>query len=367
MKKKWKRIIVGTAVLAILGMIVSQSLQPLRLELLEMKKREIAQTFTEEGLVRAEKETPVYTQYGGKVLRIPVEEGDQVKAGDLLATFDSQELLSQLQSLQAQRRSIEAQKDLQELNLDLEAKKLLWEAGAISQKEFEDAKNSIDSGYYPALIAAVNAQIDQLDYQIAQCNAVAPVSGEAAEIQIKEGMVVSPSAPLLTIFSGDAYRVEVYVLADDASRLQPQAEVRLIQESPAGDIVFPGTVEQIAPAAVEKVSALGLSEQRLKVIITPQSPPDLLLRPGYELEVEFTPDKQENQLVVPKTAVFSYQDGDAVWVVRKGKASVQPIGKGFENVTEIAVTEGLRERDLVVLDPQAEGLKEGKTIKPLTD
>ena len=63
---------------------------------------------------------------------------------------------------------------------------------------------------------------------------------------------------------------------------------------------------------------------------------------------------------MPKTAVFPYNDGDALWVVRRGKLQIQPIKKGFENDTEIAVTEGLKEGDLVVLDPQAEGLKEGK-------
>lgn len=109
-------------------------------------------------------------------------------------------------------------------------------------------------------------------------------------------------------------------------------------------------MKQIAPSAAEKTSALGLVEQRLKVTITPQSPSDLLLRPSYTLEVEFTLDKQENQLVLPKTAVFSTKMEMRYGLYAKEKRLSSP--SGFKNDTEIAVTEGLQE---------------GKTIKPLAD
>ena len=63
-----------------------------------------------------------------------------------------------------------------------------------------------------------------------------------------------------------------------------------------------------------------------------------------------------------KRLLFPYGEGDALWVVRNGKAEVQAVETGFENDREVVITEGLQEGDLVVLNPQLEGLKEGKKI-----
>jgi len=280
-----------------------------------------------------------------------------------LVTFDNQEILYQIQGLQGQMRSIEAQKDLQELTVDIETMKLLYEAGALSQKEFEDAQNTLNSDYYPALISAVRAQINQLNYQITQKNSSSPVAGTVANLTIKEGMVVPPGSPLMTIFSGGAYVIEAYVLTQDATSVKPGMTVDLIQDNKSGDVLFSGTVDLIAPSAVEKVSSLGLIEQRLKVTIVPQLSPDLVLKPGYAVNVDFTIDKQESQLVVPKTVLFPFNDGDALWLVKDGKAVIQPVKKGFENDRDVAIMEGLVEGDLVILNPKMTGLAEGKRIK----
>jgi len=363
MKKKWKIILGAILSVCLIAVLALQYTKPLEAELLTLQRQDLAKTFKEEGRVKAQNETQVYTQYGGKVLKVPVKEGDIVKAGDLLTTFDHQALNYQIQNLQAQLRSIEAQKDLQVLTIDLEAKKLLYEAGAISQKEFEEAKNTIDSDYYPALLSAVRSQINQLYYQVNLHNVVSPISGTVAEIQVKEGMVVPPASPLLTVFNGDFVEVETFVLTEDASRIYAKMPVDLIQDNRTGDIVFPGTVERIAPSAVEKISTLGLVEQRLSVTISPQIPKDLLLKPGYALDVAFTLDKQEDQLAVPKTVLFPYQDGDAVWVVIEDKAEIRPIKKGFETDKYVAISEGLSEGDYIILNPKLAGLKEGKTIR----
>lgn len=363
MKKKWKIILGVFALVAIVGMIAFQSTRPLEADLLTVKKENIAKTFKEEGIVKAEKESHVYSVYGGKITGISVKEGDKVKQGDLLVSFDNQELNYQIQSLQGQMSSIEAQKDLQELTIDLETKKLLYEAGVLSQKEYEEAENTVNSDYYPALIAVVKAQINQLQYQISQRNAFSPTAGTVANLEIKEGMVVTPGAPLMSVISGNSFNIEVFVLTEDASRIQPKMPVNLIQNNKSGNIEFPGVVERIAPSAVEKLSTLGLVEQRLKLTVLPQIPEGLVLKPGYALDVEFTLDKAENQLVVPKTVLFPYENGDALWVVQDGKAMIRPVKKGFENDRNVAISEGLQENDLVILNPKLEGLKEGKKVK----
>ncbi|NLP43098.1 MAG: efflux RND transporter periplasmic adaptor subunit [Peptococcaceae bacterium] len=365
MKKKWRLILGILLALIIIGVMVAEALKPLEAELLTVERGSIAKTFQEKGLVQAAQETKVYTPYGGKVTRLNIQEGDQVEAGTLLLTFDSQELSYQIQNLKAQIRSIEAQKDLQELTIDLETMKLLYEAGIITQKEYEEAENTLNSDYYPALISGLKAQIDQINYQIAQGRVVSPLNGTVAELNIEQGMVVAPGTPLMTILSDSGYKVECHVLTEDAPSIQTGMEVTLIQDNRSGDRVFSGAVEKIAAKAEESLSALGLIEQRLKITIVPTIPEDVDLKPGYALDVVFTIDKQDDQLIVPKTTLFPYNDGYAVWVVRDGKAEIQPVQKGMENERDTAIVEGLQEGDLVILNPKLEGLKEGQSIKPL--
>jgi HlyD family secretion protein len=344
-------------------MIAFQSTRPLEADLLTVQRNSIAKTFKEEGIVKAEKESHVYSTYGGKITAISVREGDKIQKGDLLVSFDNRELDYQIQSLQGQIRSIEAQKDLQELTIDLDTKKLLYDAGIITQKEYEEAENTIKSDYYPALISVIRAQISQLQYQVSQRNAYSPATGTVTNLDIKEGMVVTPGAPLLSVISGNNHLIEAYVLTEDASRIQVKMPVTLVQNNKSGNVQFSGTVERIAPSAVEKLSTLGLVEQRLKLTIAPQVPEDLMLKPGYALDVEFTLDKAENQLVVPKTVLFPYENGDALWVVEDGKAVIRPVKTGFENDRNVAIDEGLQEGDLIVLNPKLEGLKENQKIR----
>ena len=412
MKKKWKWILGAVIALIILGTAGAQGFRPLKLELLKMKKKNIAQTFTEEGLVASEAEYPLSTVSGGKIVQIPVTEGQKVEKGALLVEIDSRELALQADQLRAQLKSVtgeeaktlkdsyaaelaKQQSALEQAKRNKEAARknfdrisTLYEAGTVSsvdyenaQKELQDAENTASAEtaalnallarnnpgggavqYYAGMKEALEAQIESLAYQIDQCTIEAPSPGTVARISVKEGETAVPGAQVMTLLQKGLFKIEVFVLTEDVDELRPGMEVTIIQDKLDKDITFTGTVSAIAPSAVEKTSALGLEEQRVKVTVLPAVPQGLTLRPGYALDVKFKIAEEKDRLVVPKTAVFPYENGDAVWVVRKGKASIQPITKGFENDTEIAAVKGLREGDLVVLDPQAEGLKEGKRV-----
>ena len=412
MKKKWKWIAGAVIALAILGTVVSQGFQSLQLELLEIKKTSIAKTFIEEGLVASDSEYPVSTVTGGKVIRIPVTEGQAVKKGTLLIQFDATELGFQAEQLEAQLKSIageeakvlkdsypaevtkqeaaleQAKRNRESAHKNFDRINSLYEASTVSKVEFEKAQEALQdaqstvtieaaalealkaqhqpgggtSQYYAGLKASLEAQLDSIEYQMDQCTLEAPSDGTVAQLSVKEGETVAPNSHVMKLLKKGLFKVEVFVLTEDVDSLRPGMEVTLIQDKLDEDITFSGIVSGIAPSAVEKTSALGLEEQRVKVTVLPEVPENLVLRPGYALDVKFKTAEENNQLVIPKTAVFSYKDGEAVWVVRKGKALIQPITKGFENDTEVAVTKGLKEGDFIILDPQAEGLKEGKRI-----
>jgi len=364
MKTKAKLVVGLVLVLAaVIGYFTFGPQQSLEAELLQVQPGTITQTFTEEGRVVAEQETPIFTVTGGKIIELPVENGQNVQKGDLLLSFDTTELNLQLQQIQGQLKSIQGQRDLELSQIDLDKMRQLYEIGAISQKEYETAVNTVNSSVYTGQIEALQAQIDTLQYKINDSIIYAPANGTVAQLQVKEGMYIPPGTPLMTVFQNDHYLVEVDVLTEDAVDIQPGMKVQLIQDNQKEDITFVGQVKKVAPMAEEKMSSLGLTEQRLKVTIDPAIPAGLHLKPGFALDVEFTLNEQKNVLVVPKTALFPYEDGEALWVVEKNIAQIRPVKTGFENKQDIVITEGLKAGDTILLDPQLEGLKEGVTIK----
>lgn len=210
---------------------------------------------------------------------------------------------------------------------------------------------------------SLNAQAASVQYKIDESSIHAPVQGIVAGLDVQEGMVVVPGQRIMTIVPRGEYLIKVYVLTEDAAKIKPGMEVELVLDNKEKEIVFPGRVEELAPSAIEKTSALGLIEQRIKVTVRAAFPPELDLRPGYALDVHFTTQKQLNKLVVPKTAVFPYEGGDAVWVARENRARIQPVSLGLENDREVAIEEGLQPGELIILNPQLEGLAAGKKIR----
>lgn len=365
MKKKWK-LIVGLFVACIVVLsIVFQYTRGIDAKTMEMAPRTFAKAFEEEGIVVAAAEYKVHAAYGGKILSLPAAEGQAVEAGELLVSFDESELNFQTAQLEAQIKSLTAQYELEKSQVSLEDLRKLYEAGAISRKEYEDAANRVNSEYYPGQIEALKAQLELLRYQAGESKITAPAAGTVANLEVKPGMVAQPGQYLLTLLPEGDYGVEVYVLTEDAAVISSGMQVELIQNNKEQDIVFPGEVEKIAPAAVEKTSALGLIEQRLKITVSPQIPAGLTLKPGYALDVSFTTQTRENALIVPKTALFPYASGDALWALADGKAVIRPVRTGVENDREVIIEEGLAAGEKIILNPQLEGLKEGVKVNSI--
>lgn len=413
MESHLKWIIGAILALGIGGYFVYNSTKPLEAELLEVKAQTISQSFKEEGLVTAAVERPVYSVINGKIINIPVKEGQQVNKGDLLVQIESKDLESQLSQLKAQLESINgqekqakrtpyvAQEKQQQLMMDetkrqieLEKQnynriKTLYDSGAVSKKELDDAQNRVEQlennllqqeqalklieeqskplagtdQYFKGLKESLTEQIDHLKYLISNNRIVAPISGIVNELPVREGAMVTAQTPLMTLTSNDELRVEVFLLTEDVISVEEGMTVTLIQKRKNGDLEFPGVVTAIAPAAEEKISALGLTEHKVKVTVAPEANKAPELRPGYALDVKFTTLEQENKLAVPKVVLFPYDDGDALWLVKDGKVTIQKVEKGMETDELVVIEKGLKAGDLVVKNPQLEGIKEGKEVK----
>lgn len=363
MKKQWKIGLGAVIILVLVFLGWREMTKGLAAAVLEVRLREIVRSFEEEGVVAAAETADVYTESGGKIIFLPVREGDAVRSGDLLVRFDTREQTYLLAQLEGEMRSLQAAYAQARSAVDLDKIQALLAAGAISEQEYEEAVKTVDSDYYPGQIASLQARIDAVRHELAAAAVTAPRSGIVASLAVREGMVVPPGSPLLLLYRDGAYQIEADLLAEDVARVQPGMPVGLrFGGGEEKAVVFTGVVDAVAPTAADKISALGLAEKRVRVTILPRVPAELTLRPGYALDVTFTPERQAEVLAVPKTAVFPYGGGSAVWTVAGGKAQLRPVVTGFDNKRDVVIEEGLEPGDLVIVDPPVKGLKEGAKI-----
>ncbi len=412
MKTKWKVIIGVLAVIAIAGVALYSTLRPLQADTETVSLRDLTRSFTEEGTVVPREEYALHSLSTGEVINLFVEEGDRVAAGDLLVQLDVSELDYQIRQLRAQLRSLqgeeagvytepyEASVSSQELQITLAEQNLetaethyqrmeaLYQSGAVSAREFEEASEMLDAAetnlqlqqealnllfqshspaagtqdFYQGRAEALRAQIDLMEYQKEKGKLYAPLSGTIAEVNVKSGQPASPGLPLMKIFSADDYEVSVDILSEDVLHVSEGMEVELIQNRQGQEFVFRGIVSRIAPTAVETVSVLGLEEQRVKITIQPKDPGEALLFPGIRLDARFVTDHFEGVIALRKTLVFPYEDGDAVWVVEDGRAQVRPVVTGPETDREVIIESGLQEGDVLILNPQLDGLDKGTRV-----
>jgi len=413
-KPKRKYVIMGGLALLILIYVAITNTMPLSVNVIAMQPKDFTKGFTEEGEVMASQEWSIFNSVEGKLESIKVQNGDSVTKGQVLFEMSTSDLNYQLEGLKAQILSLEGQrlqtykstndaqvgqqqliiqqadKDAQTEELNLTRMKALYNAGTISLVQYEEAQKTLEKAksvleqqrlglqsiyeqnkapqgtdlYYSNQKRALQLQINQLEEKISKAKVVAIQDGMIKDITLKAGNVIPQGQQIMTVFTNDGYKLESYVLASDALDIKVGSSVQLIQGTSTGNQLFDGKVEAVAISAIERISPLGLKENRVKVtILLAQSSPVVVI--GSTVDVKFTTVEVPAQLMIPKTALFPYQEGDAVWMIREGKAKIQPVKKSQENDSQVIIEQGLAKDDLIIQDPNIKALKEGKRIKAL--
>ncbi|WP_019851447.1 efflux RND transporter periplasmic adaptor subunit [Desulfitobacterium sp. PCE1] len=410
--RKKKVIIFGMIAVLVLASVLASSLKPLKGTVFTLEPKEFVRGFTEEGQVLAAKEFPLYNSVDGKITAIHVHNGDSVAKGQVLLELDTTDLVYQLDALKAQLKSVEgqhlqttsnprdalvqqqkllieqAERDALVLEQNYTRMKTLYEAGAISLTQYEEAqlqakkaqnfleqqKTALDLIYeqqslpgteqiYAGQKDALQAQISQLENKIEKAKVVAPEDGFIRDCHLKEGEFAATGQLLLNVFADRGYKVESYILAKEAPSIKTGDPVEIIQDTNSGNQILAGDIESVEPSAVERISPLGLKENRVKVTVFLHSETAVII--GSTVDLKFITHREEAQIMIPKTALFPYEGGEAVWVVREGKAQIQAVVKGMENDRDVIILEGLASGDQILLDTDLVGLKEGKKIKAL--
>ena len=328
----------------------------------------------------------------GRVPRAALRAGDPVKAGQTLAVITPniaplldprarQELEERLGAAQAAVEEATALQErakvlLERARTDLDRTTQLRERGVTTPQQFERDTFIFQSTERDAAAAQLRRHVAEHALEqsraalrlsgenegVERFSVTSPIDGKILKVVQESEAMVPLGAPLLEL--GDPVDLEVIVdvLTTDAALVREGAKVLL--ERWGGPSALQGRVRRIEPSGFTKVSALGVEEQRVWIIIDITSPREawLYLSDGYRAEVQITTDEIDKATVVPIGALFRRGDTWQAFVVERGHARLRDVKIARRSGRLAAISEGLRPGDTVVLYPPA-SLREGSSIR----
>jgi HlyD family secretion protein len=262
-----------------------------------------------------------------------------------------------------------AQAELDFAHREFDRARELIQKSMISQHDLDEAER----GYRTRRAALLTAQadLDRNAYQLeraraqlisptelrrsaADCACIAlrsPVNGQILQLLQQSEAVVAASTPLVEV--GDSRDLEIAVDLLSADAVKVEAGQRVIIERWGGPAALEGRVRLVEPFGFTKVSALGIEEQRVNVIIDLVSPRDewARLAHGFQVNVRIVLTEQPDALKVPLTALFRDGGEWAVFVLSGGRAESRHVSLGERNGVDAAIAGGLAEGERVVLHP----------------
>src|SRR6266478_3065294 len=314
-------------------------------------------------IVTRHKYITIGTKILGQIVAEPIEEGQHIKAGDVLARIDDRDY-------QAQLRQAIAMRDVAKANLYLlQAKanraRYLIKTGALSTDDFETAITAADVAQ--AQLARDEAAVDYAKFNVNQCIIRSPINGIVLKKYRELGDTIN--------FGG---QIQAGGGATDIAQLADTADMRAEVDINEADIAKVGIgspvvvaldayPDQQFDAAVVKVYPAADRQKGTVKIEVQIARPDLqIIKPEMSAKVSFLVPKMKNgdepRLTVPKSAIHTEGTESYVWIVRDGMAKRATIVRGREIETGVEVTQGVKDGDIVIVAAVV-ALKDGLRVR----
>jgi membrane fusion protein (multidrug efflux system) len=289
------------------------------------------------GTLTAVNGTDISAEIGGMVTEIRFQSGQNVKQGDVLVTLDSS-------IEQAQLKNDMAELNLAQINYD--RSQTLLKKSVLSQSEFDTISAKLDE-------AKSSAEVTQA--RINQKNIKAPFAGKIGISLINLGQYVSAGTPMVTLQALDPLYVQFTLPEQYLPALSINEAVEIeVNINANGKRTLKGTVTAIN-SKVDQVTRNILIQATL-----PNQ--DLQLYPGMFANVTIWMQEQKNVITLPQTTISYSLHGDSVFIIKSepGKKTKEPIlhayrqyvQVGERRTDEVAITDGLKEGDIVVSSGQ---------------
>ncbi|HEU0219944.1 MAG TPA: efflux RND transporter periplasmic adaptor subunit [Gallionella sp.] len=309
--------------------------------------REVAQTYSADGMVEATHQSTVSAQIGGRIKEINFDVGDRVNKGQVILRIDEREAVQALAGSQAQ--VLQAQANMQNTKAAYERARQLFAQKFISQAALDKAQ--ADYKVALAQAAASEAGAGQASLAHGYAAVIAPYSGIVAARLVEVGELVMPGKPLMTGFDPAEMRVVVSV---------PQDKLVDIGARPDVMVEAPSLNRWIKPAStiVQPIADARTHSTQVRVYL-PKN--EAGVYPGMFVRAHFVVGKA-NKLVIPASAVLRRSEVAAVYVVdEKGGMKLRQVRLG-EATSDgaVEVLAGLNPGEKVALDPVKAGMSSAK-------
>lgn len=386
---KYARIIVAVLVIAGIAAVAMWP-QAMAVDVAPVTRGAMQVTIDEDGETRVRQRFVVSAPVAGRLSRIELEPGDPVTRNATVlariapvqsALIDPRTRSELSAAVDAARAAVgQAQAERQRATTALERtrstearQRALFDAGAVPRDSLEAAETARRSA--EEAVRAADFAVSGAEYQLQVARArlqapqsggasvpiTAPIDGTVLKRYHESAAVVAPGEPLIEI--GDVRELEIVadLLSTDAVRVSPGAQVLI--EQWGGGHALEGRVRRVEPSGFMKVSALGVEEQRVNVIIDFADPDAAgrALGDGYRVEVRIVVWREDDVLKVPTGSLFRQRDAWAVFVVDNDTARLQEVDIGQRNQAEAQVLNGLSAEQIVVLHPP-DTLQDGAAV-----
>lgn len=384
----------GTLVLT--GLVCAFWPQPVAVDLVTLERGPMTVSVGDEGETRVTDVFVVSAPIAGRARRIEADPGDPVVANEtLLAEIEpSAPLLldprseaqaeAQLRAAESAEAAARAQVDKARTELEFSRSELdrareLASRGILSERNLEAAVQLYESNR--AAFSASQASLQVRAYELEQARAelmsptdvaarrehcecvsiLSPIDGRILRILHESEGVVAAGDPLVEI--GDPTQLEVVVDLLSTDAVKVRAGQKAFIENWGGDGSLLARVRRVEPFGFTKISALGIEEQRVNVVLDIASPPAdwRRLAHGYQVSVRIVLWENDAVIAVPLTALFRSGDRWALFVSENGRAVRRPVRVGRRTDREAEIVEGLREGEEIVVYP-GEEIHEGSRL-----
>lgn len=384
--------LIGVAAIVVVAMALRP--QPVWVDAATATRQPLEVTIVEEGRTRVQDRYVVSAPVAGYLRRIELDVGERVEQGQLLTRLEPlrSEALDPRSRAEAQARVAAAQASLaaaeqqvaaaeaddrlasQELiRIRQLAEKQLVSVEVLQQTEAAAARAAaaLRSSRFGVDVARHELQAARMRVSVSAASGqgnnsdlvdiLAPVSGAVLQRLRQSEGVVSPGQALLELGDPAALEVVVDVQSFDAVQIQPGTEVRL---TGWGGEPLMALVRTVEPVGFTRVSALGVEEQRVRVVLGMTSPREqwALLGDGYRVDAHFILWRSDDVLVVPESALFRRGGDSFVFVIDGDVAAQRAVSSGRSDGFRVSILDGLSEGEQVVRHPD-NSLSDGVRVR----
>jgi HlyD family secretion protein len=383
---KGRVVLAWVAVAAVAAAALAVAFLPAKVEVdvAAVARGAFERTIDEDGKTRVRERYVVSAPLAGRVLRSKLKAGDAVRAGDVVATLipsapaliderTERELRERLGAAEAAHARANAEVErarvaLEQARGDLTRAAQLAEKGFTSAQALERNQRDVElkvkeqkSAEFDreaarhevgvARAALARSQIAWTRQSDRQWTLTAPVAGRVLRVAQESEAAVGVGAPLVEIGNPGDLEVVVDVLTTDTPAIRRGQPVRLDVGTAAA--ALSGRVRLIEPAAFTKVSALGVEEQRVNVVIDFDAPREAwqALGDAYRVDARIVVESRADAIVVPVSALFRQGERWHAFVVDGGRARRVEVVPGPRNATQAVIERGLEPGAEVIVFP----------------